>query len=107
MTYSATKLEVTMSNPLVEDTFTSNVTDAQPHGQADRRTTHRLWYEINIPFFLKKKSGYNYHLLKKEYDIRLVASPELPKRVLWQKEKMQMKCSIMLHFIRVCTVCYN
>ena len=30
---------------------------------------------------------------------------ETPKRELWQTVKTQMKCSIMLHFIRVCTVC--
>ena len=29
---------------------------------------------------------------------------ETPKRVLWQTVKTQMKCSITLHFIRVCTV---
>ena len=28
-----------------------------------------------------------------------------PKMVLWQTVKIQMKCSIMLHFIRICTVC--
>ena len=30
---------------------------------------------------------------------------ETPKRVLWQTVKTQMKCRIMWHFIRVCTVC--
>ena len=30
---------------------------------------------------------------------------ETPKRVLLQTVKTQMKCSIMLHFIRVYTVC--
>ena len=30
---------------------------------------------------------------------------ETPKRVLLQTVKTQMKCSKMLHFIRVCTVC--
>ena len=30
---------------------------------------------------------------------------ETPKRVLLQIVKTLMKCSIMLHFIRVCTVC--
>ena len=57
VTYSATKFEVATSNHLVGDTFTRNVTDAHPHGRTDRRTTDRLWYEINIPFFLKKKAG--------------------------------------------------
>ena len=32
---------------------------------------------------------------------------ETPKRVLWQTVKTQMKCSIMLHFIRVCTVLFD
>ena len=58
MTYSATKFEVATSNGLGGDTFTRNVTDAHPHG----RTTDRLWYEINIPFFSKEKSGYNYKI---------------------------------------------
>ena len=44
VTYSATKFEVATPNGLGGDTFTRNVTD-------------RLWYEINIPFFLKKKTG--------------------------------------------------
>ena len=30
---------------------------------------------------------------------------ETPKRVLWQTVKTKMKCSIVLHFIRVCTAC--
>ena len=40
VTYSATKLEVATSNRLGGDTFTRNVTDAQPHGRTDVRT-HR------------------------------------------------------------------
>ena len=32
---------------------------------------------------------------------------ETPKQVLWQTVKTQMKCSIMLHFIRVYTFCYG
>ena len=28
-----------------------------------------------------------------------------PKCIFWQTVKTQMKCSIMLHFIRFCTVC--
>ena len=31
--------------------------------------------------------------------------PETPEQVLLQTVKTQMKCSIMLHFIRVYTVC--
>ena len=53
-TYAATKFEVAMSNGLGGDTFTRNVTDARTH----RRTTDRLWYEINISLFSKEKSGY-------------------------------------------------
>ena len=30
---------------------------------------------------------------------------ETPRWVLWQTVNTQMKCCIMLHFIRVCTVC--
>ena len=55
VTYLATKFEVTTSNGLEGDTFTRNVM----HGRTYRRTTDRLWYEINIPFFSKEKSGYN------------------------------------------------
>ena len=32
---------------------------------------------------------------------------EAPKRVIFQTVKTQMKCSIMLHFIRVYTVCID
>ena len=53
VTYSTTKFEVATSNGLGGDTFTRNVTDGSTHG----RTTDRLWHEINIPFFLKKKAG--------------------------------------------------
>ena len=49
VTYSATKFDVATSNGLGGDTFTRNVTH--------RQTTDRLWYEINIPFFLKNKAG--------------------------------------------------
>ena len=65
MTYSAKKFEVAMSNCLGGGTFTRIMTDAHPHGhtdaRTDRRTTDRLWYEINIPFFLKKKAGITNH----------------------------------------------
>ena len=60
VTYSDTKFEVTTSNGLEGDTFTRHVTDARTDR---RRTTDRLWYEINIPFFLKKKRVYNYVIL--------------------------------------------
>ena len=45
VTYLSTKFEVATSNGLGGDTFTRNVMDG----------SGRLWYEINIPFFLKKK----------------------------------------------------
>ena len=55
--YLATKFKV----------HTSNGLGGRSHGRTDRRTdrrmnkrtTDRLWYEINIPFFLKKKAGIN------------------------------------------------
>ena len=60
LTYSTTKFEVATSNGLGGDTFTRNSTDGRTHGRTDRRTdgwtTDRLWHEINIPFFLKKKT---------------------------------------------------
>ena len=50
VTYSATKFEVARSNVLgVDSDIYKNVTGG--------RMTGRLWYEINIPFFLKKKTG--------------------------------------------------
>ena len=51
--YPPTKIEVARSNGLGEDTITRNVTDGQMHG----RTTDRLWYEINIPYFSYEKAG--------------------------------------------------
>ena len=61
VTYSATKFEVATPNGLGGDTFTRNVknrrTEGQTDGQMDGRTKDRLWYEINIPFLLKKKAG--------------------------------------------------
>ena len=47
VTYAATKFEVATSKGLGGDTFSRNVTD----GRTDERTTDRLWYEVNIPFF--------------------------------------------------------
>ena len=63
VTYLGIKFEVARSDSLGGDTLTRNVTDARTHrrtdGHTDRWTTDRLWYEINIPYFLQKKSGYN------------------------------------------------
>ena len=36
---------------------TRNVTNGMTDGQTDRRTTDRLWYEINIPYFSNEKAG--------------------------------------------------
>ena len=55
VTYAAIKFEVARSNDLGGDTFTRNVIDTWTY----RRTTDRLWYKINIPFFSEEKSGYN------------------------------------------------
>ena len=48
-------LKLFRSNGLGEDTFTRNVTYAGMHRQMDDGPT---WYEINISFFSKEKSGY-------------------------------------------------
>ena len=54
MTYAPAKFEVPTSNGLGEDTnYKKNVTDAR----IDGRTTDRLLYEINIPYFSKDKAG--------------------------------------------------
>ena len=76
MTYSGTKFEVATSNRLGGDTFTRNVTDAR----TDRRTTDRLWYKINIPFFSKEKSGYNKRLGMGPYQTLVIGrkGPESP-----------------------------
>ena len=54
VTYLGTKFEVAMFKGLGGDTFTRNVTDRC----TDRWTLDRVWYEIDIPFFSKEKSGY-------------------------------------------------
>ena len=51
------KLKVAPSNGLVGDMFTRNVMVGCAHRWTDRRTIDNLWYEINIPFLLKKRSG--------------------------------------------------
>ena len=48
LTYSGTKFEDATSNGLRGDAFTRNETDGRTH----RRTTDRLWYEINLPFWI-------------------------------------------------------
>ena len=49
--YASTKFEIATSYGLGEDTITCtrNVTDG--------RTTDRLWYENNIPYFSNEKAG--------------------------------------------------
>ena len=54
---TATKFEVAISNGLGGDTFTRNVMVGHTDLPTDRRMIDLLWYEINIPFFLKKKAG--------------------------------------------------
>ena len=51
--YAPTKFEAATSNGLGEEKNTRNVT----YGRTDRRTTDRLWYEINIPYFSYEKAG--------------------------------------------------
>ena len=46
-----------------------------------------------------KESNQNYQVI---LTLFIIATP---KCVLWQTVKTQMKCRIMRHFIRVCTVC--
>ena len=53
VTNAAIKFEVARSNGLGGDTITRNMTDRR----TGRWTMDGLWYEINIPFFLKKKEG--------------------------------------------------
>ena len=57
VTYAPTKFEVSTSNGLGEDTITRNVTDGRTDRQTDARTTDRIWYEINIPYFSYEKAG--------------------------------------------------
>ena len=52
--YASTKFEVATSNGLGEDTITRNMTADR---STDGRTTDRLWYEINIPYFSNEKVG--------------------------------------------------
>ena len=40
-----------------------------------------------------------------QVDVLTLCKLETPKLVLWQTVKTQMKCSIMLHFIRFFAVC--
>ena len=56
VTFLATKFEVATSNGSGGYAFTRN---GRTHGWTDGRMTDRLWYEINIPFFLKKIAGIN------------------------------------------------
>ena len=55
------------------DTFTRNMTDG--------RTTGRLWYETNVPIFLKKKNVYNntdtYYSLENYVDPDQLPSDEI------------------------------
>ena len=53
MTNAPAKYKVTGPNGLGEDDITRNVTVGRTH---DSRTDG-LWYEINIPYFYKEKTG--------------------------------------------------
>ena len=55
--YASTKFEVARSKGLGGDTITRNVTDGRTDRQTHGRTTDRLWYEINIPYFSHEKAG--------------------------------------------------
>ena len=61
VTYTATKFEVATSNRLLRRRYIYKKRDGRTHGRTDGwtdgRKTDRLWYEINIPFFLKKKAS--------------------------------------------------
>ena len=59
MIYASTKFEVATSSDLenIQLQETRNVTNGMTDGQTDRRTTDRLWYEINIPYFSNEKAG--------------------------------------------------
>ena len=60
MTCLGTKFEVAPSNGFGSDVFTRNVMDGRTHAQmnvsTDGQTMDKLCYEINIVYFLKKKS---------------------------------------------------
>ena len=68
--YASTKFEVATSYGLGEDTITRNVTDGHTHGRTDDGPT---LVRSNIPYFVERKSGYNYFdfylLLKCNYKI--------------------------------------
>ena len=53
--YAATELVVARFNGLGGDTFTRNLTDGRTDARTDGWMMHRLWYEINIPFFYLTK----------------------------------------------------
>ena len=54
--YASTKCKVATSNGLGEDTITKK-RDGRMDRQTHGRTTDRLWYEINIPYFSNEKAG--------------------------------------------------
>ena len=60
-----------------------------------------------IEFFMrvygKCKSGFGSNYIERR--CLTLCIMETPKQVLWPTAKTQMKCRIMRHFIRVCTVC--
>ena len=70
--YASTKFEVATSNGLGGDTITRNVTDGRTDALTDRRTTDRLWYEINIPYFSNEKAGIIKHYKKRRYNMDIM-----------------------------------
>ena len=67
--YASTKFEAATSNGLGENTITRNVTDGRTDRQTHGRTTDRLWYEINIPYFSNEKAGIIYNKSILSYSI--------------------------------------
>ena len=56
--YITTKFKAAVANGLGEDTITRNRTHERTRTRMKRRTD-RLWYVINVPFFLQVKAGIN------------------------------------------------
>ena len=78
MTYLGTKFKVAMSNGLEGDAFTRNVTDGCTDGRTDR-----LWYDINIPFFLKKKASIIIIHTLYRLEVKLIIFHFLPRLSHW------------------------
>ena len=68
VTYAATKFKAAAADGLGEDynyMKTHARTYAHTHGQTDGQTQmDQLWYEIYVPFFSTRKSGYKMSILR-------------------------------------------